>query len=205
MKDRYSFQSLGYLRLSLQEIIVRHSVVSHAQLSQGDEAMEMTSIYSPLHSTQNEQDLIIRTFDLLHKTSGTLNTIGSISLAVHFDEEPLNLFSKQPPQMPPIPEMTPAVASELWVRIWQIAKIFMDLFDYARFAISWEFPPLSFSIAVCYFACIYFFDGQYCHFYLFLLLFCALFVTFILRKKHLIAKTIQTNEADKDSSYYVPN
>lgn len=165
--------------------------------------MEKNSTYSPLHSIQNYQDVTIRTYDLLHKTSGGLNTIGSMSFAVHFAEEPLNLFSKQTPQMPPIPDMTPAVASDLWVRIWQIAKIFMDLFDYLKFAISWEFPPLSCFIVIAYFSCIYLFDSRYLHLYLLLLLVSVLFCTYVLRKKHLIAKTIQTNEAAKDSSYYV--
>ena len=148
-------------------------------------------------------DLTIRTYDLIHKSSGGINTIGSISLAVHFLEEPRNLFSKQIPQLPPIPDMTPAVASGLWVRVWQIAKIFMDLFDYIKFAVSWEFPPLSFAVVIGYFSFVFLMDTEYIHLYLFFLLLMVLFLTYILRKKHLIAKTIQTNEADKDSSYYV--
>lgn len=165
--------------------------------------MTTASIYTPLHSSDSSTDVTIRTYDVLHKTSGGLNTIGSISLAIHFLEEPRNLFSKQTPPLPSIPDMTPAVASGLWVRVWQIAKIFLDLFDYAKFAVSWEFPPLSLGVALGYFGCIFLVDTEYIHFYLLLLIVLVLFLTYILRKKHMIAKTIQTNEADKNSSYYV--
>ena len=163
--------------------------------------MDNHSIYSPLHT--NEQELVIRTYDLVHKGTGGLNTIGSISFAVQLLEEPKNLFSKETPQMPIIPDMTPAVASAIWVRIWQIAKLFMDLFDYARFAVSWKIPLLSLSVVIVYYSLIFMFDSQYIHLYLFTLVIAVLYTTFLLRKKHLIAKTIQTNEADKNSSYYV--
>ena len=98
--------------------------------------------------------------------------------------------------------MTPAVASALWVRAWQLMKIFLDLFHMLRFAVSWEFPPLSLIVAVGYMTGVLFFSMEYLPLYLLVSVILILCTTYILRKKHLIAKTIQTTDVTEDS-YYV--
>ena len=98
--------------------------------------------------------------------------------------------------------MTPAVASALWVRAWQIMKIFVFLFNTVKFAVSWEFPPLSLAIAVGYFGGILFFSLDYLPLYLVMGIVVLLCTTYVLRKKHMIAKTIQTTNMNTDS-YYV--
>lgn len=96
--------------------------------------------------------------------------------------------------MPPLPDLTPNAVSGLWVRFWQIAKVTLDLADYAKFAISWEFPPLSLAIAAGYFGVVSFAPLEYIHLYAMLGI-VGLFVgTFVLRKRHLLARTIQTTE-----------
>ena len=140
------------------------------------------------------QDTPIRTFDLVHKTPTSLTTVGSISLAFRYFNYPVNLFSSQLPPMPPLPDLTPNAVSGLWVRFWQITKIMLDLADYAKFAISWEFPPLSLAIAAGYFGVVGFAPLEYVHLYAMLGI-VGLFVgTFVLRKRHLLARTIQTTE-----------
>ena len=149
-----------------------------------------------------QRTLTIKTYDLLHKSSTSLNTVGSLSFAVYYKEQPQNLLSSQQPPLPPLPDMTPASASALWVRAWQIAKIFVDAAELVKFCVSWEFPPLSIAIVVGYFAGVVLFSFDYLHFYLLVGVILLLLTTFVLRK-NFIAKTIQTNEAALNSSYYV--
>ena len=123
----------------------------------------------PLSIHDDQSNLKLRTFDLTRKNSTgnvRFTTVGSISLALHYMEEPANLLSTQTPPLPPIPDMTPAVASALWVRAWQIMKIFVFLFNTVKFAVSWEFPPLSLAIAAGYFGGILFFSLDYLPLYL---------------------------------------
>ena len=96
---------------------------------QSEEELENAPVYCPLAIHDSASSLKLRTMDLTRKnTTGNVkfSTVGSISLAFHYVEEPKNLFSKEPPQLPSIPDMTPAVASALWVRAWQLMKIFLD-------------------------------------------------------------------------------
>ena len=172
---------------------------------QSEEELENAPVYSPLSLHDSASSLKLRTMDLTRKnTTGNIkfSTIGSISLAFHYMEEPKNLFSKEPPQLPSIPDMTPAVASALWVRAWQIMKIFVDLFNMIKFAVSWEFPPLSLIVAVGYMTGVLFFSMEYLLLYLVVFVILLLCTTYVLRKKHLIAKTIQTIDVNEDS-YYV--
>ena len=81
-------------------------------------------------------------------------------------------------------------------------KIFVDLFHMLRFAVSWEFPPLSLIVAVGYMTGVLFFSMEYLPLYLLVSVILILCTTYILRKKHLIAKTIQTTDVTEDS-YYV--
>lgn len=193
VKDRVSLQTVGFVRLSLQEI----------EYEQSEIEMTQAPIYNPLAMNRAQRTLTIKTYDLLHKGSTSLTTVGSLSFAVHYKEEPQNLLSKQQPPLPPVPDMTPAVASALWVRAWQIAKIYVDAAELIKFGVSWEFPPLSLAIALGYFVGVYLFSFDYLHLYLLVGIILLLVTTFVLRKKHLIAKTIQTNEAALNSSYYV--
>lgn len=155
---------------------------------------EKTSIFTPLSLYNISKDIPTRTFDLIHKAPTSATTIGSISLTIRYIEQPVNLLSSQHPPLPPIPDMTPAVVSGLWVRFWQITKIVLDVFDYIKFAVSWEFRPLSLAIAVFYFSGVCLAPLEYIHLYLMAGIVGLFFVTFILRKKHIIAKTIQTTE-----------
>ena len=100
--------------------------------------------------------------------------------------------------MPAIPEMVPAVVSALWVRTWQILKIFIYLFDMLKFSVSWELPPLSFIIALGYFCGVIFLDLEYLPLVFLVGILLLLMITFVLRKNHLIAKTIQTTEMDNE-------
>ena len=193
LKDRISLQTLGAMKLSLQQIEYEQSEID----------MDQAPIYNPLAIHRSQRTLTIKTYDLLHKSSTSLNTIGSLSFAVYYTEQPQNLLSSQMPPLPPVPDMTPAVASALWVRAWQIAKIFVDAVELIKFGVSWEFPPLSIAIVVGYFAGVLLFSFDYLHFYLLVGVILLLITTFVLRKKHLIAKTIQTNESALNSSYYV--
>ena len=172
---------------------------------QSEEELENAPVYCPLAIHDSASSLKLRTMDLTRKnTTGNVkfSTVGSISLAFHYVEEPKNLFSKEPPQLPSIPDMTPAVASALWVRAWQLMKIFLDLFHMLRFAVSWEFPPLSLIVAVGYMTGVLFFSMEDLPLYLLVSVILILCTTYILRKKHLIAKTIQTTDVTEDS-YYV--
>lgn len=193
LKDRISLQSLGFVKLSLQQI----------EYEQSETDLDQAPLYNPLAVDRCQRTLTIKTYDLLHKSSTSLNTVGSLSFAVYYKEQPQNLLSSQQPPLPPLPDMTPAAASALWVRAWQIAKIFVDAAELVKFCVSWEFPPLSIAIVVGYFAGVVLFSFDYLHFYLLVGVILLLLTTFVLRKKHFIAKTIQTNEAALNSSYYV--
>ena len=108
---------------------------------QSEDEFIKASTYMPLSIHDDQSNLKLRTFDLTRKNSTgnvRFTTVGSISLALHYMEEPANLLSTQTPPLPPIPDMTPAVASALWVRAWQIMKIFVFLFNTVKFAVSWD-------------------------------------------------------------------
>ena len=168
-------------------------------------AITNSSLLNPLSITDANPELHLRTFDITRKnTTGNVkfSTVGSITLALHYREEPKNLLSSEAPTIPPIPEMTPAVMSAMWVRLWQILKIFIYLYDMVKFAVSWRIPPLSFVIALGYCCGVFFLDLEYIPLFLCIGVLLLLLVTFVLRKHHLIAKTIQTTEMDSER-YYV--